>query len=136
MGEFLNAALGFPALLFSTAVVVVLGFWLLVLCGAAERDCFDSDVDTEALCLGRVPVSVAASVFVVTGWLLSLAGSALLDRAGLARSLSSLVSLAVLLLTVVASGWVTRRLVRPLAKLFPDGPGPVRQDPAGPAGQR
>ncbi|MEU7033548.1 hypothetical protein ABZ958_07675 [Streptomyces sp. NPDC046237] len=88
-------------------------------------------MDTQALRLGPVPVSVAATVFTVAGWLLSLTGSVLLDRADPARSLSSLpslLSLAVLALAAVASWWVTRRLVPPLTKLFPDEPGPSGQD--------
>ncbi|MFE2248065.1 hypothetical protein ACFXC2_15040, partial [Streptomyces lavendulae] len=31
MGEFVAAALGFPAALFSAALIVIVGFWLLVL---------------------------------------------------------------------------------------------------------
>ncbi|WP_406502657.1 hypothetical protein [Streptomyces sp. NBC_01602] len=66
MEEFLNTAFGFPMLLFSVALVVaaVFGSW----CCAAERGSFDSEVDTQALRLGWVPVSVVASVFTVTGW--------------------------------------------------------------------
>ncbi|MFF7438938.1 hypothetical protein [Streptomyces sp. NPDC008122] len=120
MGEFLFAAFGFPTLLFSVALAVVAGFWFLVLCGAAERGSFDSDVDTEALRLGRVPVSVAATVFIASGWLLALTGSVLLDRADLARSSSSLLSPAVLVLASVVSWWLTRCVAKPLAKLFPD----------------
>ncbi|WP_338491777.1 hypothetical protein [Streptomyces sp. SJL17-4] len=128
MWEFLNTVCAFPTLLFSVALVVVAVFWLLVPCGAAAPRSFDSDVDTQALRLGPVPVSVAATVFTVVGWLLSLTGSVLLDRADPARSLSSLLSLAVLALAAVASWWVTRRLVPPLTKLFPDEPGPSGQD--------
>ncbi|WP_318209245.1 hypothetical protein [Streptomyces sp. SJL17-1] len=133
MGEFLLAAFGFPTLLFSAALVVAAGFWFLVLCGAAESGGFDSDVDTQALRLGRVPVSVAATVFTAAGWLLALAGSVLLDRADLARSSSSLLSPAVLVLASVASWLLTRCLVQPLAKLFPDEPGSSRQGLPGPA---
>lgn len=128
MGEFLNAAVGFPTMLFTAALIVVAGFWLLVLCGVAERDEFDSDVDAEALHLDVVPVSVAASLFVTVGWMLSMAGSLLLDRAGLPGFLSRLLSTALLVVTPLLSWLVTRRLVRPLSKLFPDEPGPSRQD--------
>ncbi|MFC8765615.1 hypothetical protein ACFUAG_33520 [Streptomyces sp. NPDC057193] len=133
MGEFLNAAVGFPSLSFSAAVVAVAVFWLLVLCGAVERDGFDGDVDSEALRLGRVPVAVAASLFIVGGWILSVTGSVLLGLADVPRPFSALLSLALLVLAPVASWWVTRRLVRPLAKLFPDEPGPLREDSADPA---
>ncbi|MFI8520958.1 hypothetical protein ACIGEZ_24510 [Streptomyces sp. NPDC085481] len=131
MREFLDTVGTFPTLLFSVALVVVAVFWLLVLCGTADPRSFDSDVDTQALRLGPVPVSVAATVFTVAGWLLSLTGSVLVDHADPARPLSSLLSLGVLALAAVASWSVTRRLVPPLTKLFPDEPGPSRQDFAG-----
>ncbi|GEB58125.1 hypothetical protein GCM10017674_69160 [Streptomyces gardneri] len=134
MGEFLSAAFGFPSLSFSAALVAVAVFWLLVLFGAVERKGFDGDVDAERLRLGRVPVSVAASVFVVAGWAMSVTGSVLLGLSDVPRPLSALLSLALLVLAPVASWWATRRLVGPLAKLFPDEPGPSRQDAAGPAG--
>ena len=133
MGEILNAAVGFPSSSFSAAVVAVAVFWLLVLFGAVERDGFDRDVDTDALRLGRVPVSVAASLFIVGGWILSVTGSVVLSLADVSRSFSALFSLALLVLAPVASWWVTRRLVRPLAKLFPDERGPFRADSADPA---
>ncbi|MFF5933641.1 hypothetical protein [Streptomyces sp. NPDC012508] len=131
MGELLNAAVGFPTLLLTAALVVVIGFWLLVLCGAAGYDAFDSDVDTDALKLGRLPVAVAASVFVAVGWFLSLFGAVLLEAAALQGALSPLLSLLLLFLAPFVSWRVTGRLVRPLAALFPDEPGPSREDVAG-----
>lgn len=128
MGEFLNAAVGFPTILFTAALVVVCAFWLLVLCGAAEHDGFDADVDADALHLGSVPVSVAASLFVALGWFLSLSGAVLLDRADLSGMLPPLLSATLLLFAAFVAWWATRRLVRPLAKLFPDEPVPSRQD--------
>ncbi|MEU8521168.1 hypothetical protein [Streptomyces sp. NBC_01216] len=130
MSEFLDVALGFPAMLFTAALIIALGFWLLVLCGAAGRDSFDSDVDAEAWHLAGVPVAVSVSVFLVTGWSLSLLGSVALDRAGLPGAVDLLLSLLLLLLAPFVSWRVTRRIVRPLAKLFPDEPGlPARPSP-------
>ncbi|MFJ8664054.1 hypothetical protein [Streptomyces sp. NPDC093795] len=134
MGEFLNAAFGFPSLSFSAALVAVAVFWLLVLFGAVERRGFDGDVDAVGLRLGRVPVSVAASVFVVAGWVLSVSGSVLLGHSDVPHPLPALLSLALLVLAPVTSWWSTRRLVGPLAKLSPDEPGPFGQDAAGLAG--
>ncbi|WP_395365928.1 hypothetical protein ACHGLA_33065 [Streptomyces sp. YH02] len=134
MGELWNAAIGFPAMLFTAAVIVVACFWLLVLCGVAERDGFDSDVDAEALRLEGVPVSVAATVSIVVGWLLSVSGSVLLALAGLPGLPRHLLSTALLLAAPLLSWLVTRRLVRPLSKLFPDEPGLPRQDVVGHSG--
>ncbi|MGW6563926.1 hypothetical protein [Streptomyces sp. NPDC054975] len=131
MGEFLNAAVGFPTMLYTAALIVVAGFWLLVLCRAADREGFDSDVDTTALRLDGVPVSVAATLSVVVSWLLSMGGSVLLGRAALPGSLSHVLSTALLLVAPIVSWRATRRLVPTLAKLFPDEPGPSQQDLAG-----
>ncbi|MFG2334315.1 hypothetical protein ACGFMM_32595 [Streptomyces sp. NPDC048604] len=131
MGEFLDAAVGFPSMLFTAALIVVAGFWLLVLFGLAERDGFDSDVDVEALRLGGVPVSVAATLSIVVGWLLSVGGSVLLTRAGMSGFSSHLLSTALLLVAPLLSWLVTRRLVRPLARLFPDEPGRSRSEVTG-----
>ncbi|NBM15951.1 hypothetical protein [Streptomyces sp. GC420] len=43
MEELLNAAFGLPATLLTTVVAVVIGFWLLMLCGAVAHDVFDAD---------------------------------------------------------------------------------------------
>ncbi|WP_432073448.1 hypothetical protein [Streptomyces wuyuanensis] len=128
MVEFLKGAAGFPTVLFTSALLVVIGFWLLVLVGAAGHDAFDGDVDTGALSLGGVPVSVAASLLIAFAWFGSLAGSVLLVRADLSGLPFHLLRVAVLVASPVLSWWVTRALVRPLAKLFPDEPGPSRQD--------
>ncbi|MGV9311102.1 hypothetical protein ACWDR0_02765 [Streptomyces sp. NPDC003691] len=119
MDDFLSTVAAFPTLLFTSALTVVLCFWLLVLVGAAGHDGFDGDLDTAALGLGGVPVSVSASLFIALGWFLSLAGSVLL---------TAVPGVLVLVAAAAGSWWLTRLLVRPLATLFPDEPGPSRQD--------
>ncbi|WP_329034921.1 hypothetical protein OIE71_19860 [Streptomyces sp. NBC_01725] len=131
MREFIDAALGFPTFLFTAALIVVIGFWLLVLTGVAETDSFDSDVDLDAAGIGGVPVTVAFSLLTALAWFSSLAASVTLHRFG-AFDASGLVR-ATLTLTVLAGSallaWrATRLLVRPLHTLFPDEPGPSRLD--------
>ncbi|MFD4721799.1 hypothetical protein ACFWOY_21040 [Streptomyces sp. NPDC058423] len=128
MAEFLQAAAGFPTVLFTSALLVVIGFWLLVLTGAADPDSFDADVDTDAVSLGGVPVSVAASLLIAFGWFGSLAGSVLLARAGLFGLPFHLLRVAVFAGSLALAWAVTRALVRPLAKFFPDERGPSRAD--------
>ncbi|MGB8939080.1 MAG: hypothetical protein WCD21_02395 [Streptomyces sp.] len=128
MSEFLEAATGFPAVIFSSALVIVLGFWLLVLLGGTEADSFDSDVDLGVAGLGGVPVTVAVSMAVVVGWFSTLAGSVLIGRAGLTGLAHAATGLVLLLVSVPVAWGAARALVRPLAKLFPNEPGPSRQD--------
>ncbi|HZF88585.1 hypothetical protein [Streptomyces sp.] len=130
--EFLRVIAGFPALPFTAALVVVVGFWLLVLLGAAGHDSFDADVDTDALNLGGVPVSVSASLLIVTAWLFTVTGSVLLDRTGWPDALAHLLGTVLLCASVFGSWRLTRAAVRPLSKLFPDESGPSRNDVIGP----
>ncbi|WP_328399486.1 YqiJ family protein [Streptomyces sp. NBC_00390] len=128
MAEFLEVAVRFPTVLFTSALVVVVGFWLLVLIGAVESDSFDADVDADTLHLGGVPVSVSASLLIVLAWFANYSGSVFLTRSDLPEAAIHLLG-AVLLFGSLFFAWrVTRVLVRPLAKLFPDEPGPSRQD--------
>ncbi|MGW7056709.1 hypothetical protein [Streptomyces sp. NPDC054887] len=126
MDEFLHATATFPTVLFSAALVVVVGFWLLVLLGAARHDSFDSDVDTEALGLGGVPLSVSASLLIALCWFFSVTGWLLLSRTGWPEALLHLLAAVLLFASALGSWRLTRALVRPLAALFPDEPGPSR----------
>ncbi|WP_329112245.1 hypothetical protein [Streptomyces sp. NBC_01353] len=68
-------------------------------------------------------MSVAAS------WFLSLTSPVLVDRAGRSATGSSLLPTGTLRVAPVVSRRVIRRLAtRPRPKLFPDEPGPSRQD--------
>ncbi|MFC8131177.1 hypothetical protein [Streptomyces sp. NPDC057302] len=119
-GEILDAVLyaaaGFPAILFSAALPVVLGFWLLVALGGADAESFDADVDAGAVGLGGVPVAVAASLLIVTGWCASLTGSVLLDRTAFTGLAHAVADVVLLFLSVLVAWCVTRHLLRPLAR--------------------
>lgn len=131
MNEFLSAVVVFPAALFSAALVVVVAFWLLVLFGAAGHDMFDSDAEAAgagSAGLGGVPITVTVALLVAIAWFTSLAGSLPLRRSGLTGAPYAAVACAVLLTAGLVSWTATKRLVRLLAKLLPDEPGPSRHD--------
>ncbi|MFF8382191.1 hypothetical protein ACF053_00850 [Streptomyces kanasensis] len=115
-------------MLFTAALAVVVGFWSLVLAGAADPDGFDTDVNTGALGLGGVPVSVAVSLLIGLSWASSLTGSVLLARTGWPDLVVHLLDVVLLCASSAGSWRVTRALVRPLAKLFPDERGPSLHD--------
>ncbi|MEU6080252.1 hypothetical protein [Streptomyces sp. NPDC047108] len=133
MTEVLETAVGFPTVPFTSALVVVTGFWFLVLLGFADRNDFDADLDAAALGLGGVPVSVSASVLIALGWVLSLSGSVLLTEEIPRGLLFHLLQFALLLGALLVSWRVTRVLVRPLARLLPCERAPARRDVAGTA---
>lgn len=128
MHEFISVVAGFPTFLFSAALVVVVGFWFLVLCGVADADGFDADADFDAAGMGGVPITTAVSLLTVTAWFTSLTGSVLLNRTGTGGLTHSALAAVVLLGSLLIAWRVTRLLVRAIVKLFPDERVPSRQD--------
>ena len=128
MGEFLDVALGFPTALFSFLLVVVVGYWALVLFGAVGMD---DGVDAETgggagflagIGLGGLPSTVVLSLLIVVAWFVSLAGSVLLDRPGWSGALLAVLSTVLLLLALGGAWLVTRLLARPLRHFFQTEP--------------
>lgn len=118
--DFVGAALGFPAVVFSFALLVVIGYWVLVLLGGVDADT-DADIDLlDGLGLGGVPVTVVLSVMVAVAWFVSLAGTVLLGGAVLSI---------VVLVAALGCAWAAARLLVPLLRrLLPAGPEPSRAD--------
>ncbi|QKW18183.1 hypothetical protein HUT16_03100 [Kitasatospora sp. NA04385] len=118
MHGFIETALGFPTALFSFALLVVIGYWGLVLLGGLGVDVLDGGqgVDTHGEVPAHpgwdgAPATVVVSLLVSIAWFVSLAGSALTE---------GLPARAAVLAAAVGSAWAgTRALVRPLARLFP-----------------
>ncbi|MBR8744932.1 OB-fold-containig protein [Nocardiopsis sp. MG754419] len=85
MNLFLSAAFGFPTVLFTPMLLVVLGYWIFVIVGAADTEMLDSvDADGDAAGLsavlskaglGRVPVTVALTMLIGVAWFVSMMGS-------------------------------------------------------------
>ncbi|MHC0432159.1 hypothetical protein ACX6XY_18515 [Streptomyces sp. O3] len=128
MSDFLHVALTFPTVLFTGALVVVLGFWLLAAFGAAEADSFGADAGFGAVGLGGVPVTVTVSLLTLFSWFTSLVGSVLLDRWGVSGALATGAACGVLIIAVLVSWRLTRLLSRPLRALFAHEPLPSRLD--------
>lgn len=130
MGTFLMAAAGFPTLVFTAALGVVVAFWLLVAVGVTTPDAFDSDADLDAWGMGGVPVVVAFSLLTAVAWLVSLAGTLLLDPVVAPGMGRALVRVAVLAAALLGAWRVTGVLVGPLRRLFLTNPG--RPEPTSP----
>ena len=79
MAGFLRAALGFPTVLFSFALLVVAGYWLVVLLGGIGVDAFDGGDGVHAGTAG-IPVTAMVSTGIVIAWFVALAGDALIDH--------------------------------------------------------
>lgn len=130
VSAFLAASVGFPTVLFTSALVVVVAFWLLVAVGAAESHGFDAHAHPHAAALkfGGVPVTIPFSLLTAFAWFLSLSATVLLDPLMPSAVVRGLTRLAILAAAPLLAWRLTRPLVRPLQRLFPDGSGPSRLD--------
>ncbi|MCH0539776.1 hypothetical protein I3F58_09410 [Streptomyces sp. MUM 203J] len=128
MRDLLTAAIGFPTLPFTAALVIVLGFWMLALCRVTDRHAFDGDLPLGPLGLGGVPAAAAVSGVVLTGWFTSLAGSYALHRLTGPGVIRILLSLVLLGAALSAGQRVTRLLVRLWCRHHPHEPAPRHGD--------
>ncbi|SCG48610.1 hypothetical protein [Micromonospora inositola] len=126
MAGFLGTALSFPTVLFSFLLLVVVGYWLLVLTGVLDLG-DDLDVDgvpggvLAGLGLGGLPATIVFSLLVAVAWFVSLAGTVLLDELGLGVAARVAISVGVLLAALLGAWLVTRLVAVPLGRLFPTG---------------
>lgn len=141
MGDFLSAASAFPAVLFTFALLVVVGYWFAVILGGVGTDVLDGDAGTgdgmadggftgllAGLGLGGVPVTVALSLMITAAWFTSLSGTELLDRTGLSGPALTALGVGVLVVAVLVAYAVTRVLLRPLRRALGPAAEPSRQD--------
>lgn len=139
MSEFFTAALGFPTVLFSFALLVVIGYWILVILGGLGLDLLDADADDGAgtdgfagfmsgIGLGGVPVTVSLSLLIAVSWFVSLSGNALLD--GVDFSSPMVIALAIVVLVVaLVCAWAVTSLLAVLWRRFaPNGREPSQRD--------
>lgn len=134
MGEFFTAILTFPTAIFTFALLVVVGFWLLVLSGGVDADVLDgaesgSVVSTsDALGLSGVPLSIAVTGVVTLSWFVSLVGAVLVTGIGVAGIPAVLAGFVVLIVSVVVAVAGTRIVVIPLRRFFGAGGQQSRHD--------
>ena len=104
MREIADIAVGFPTAVFTAALVVLAGLWLLVLLGTAGRD---SSYDAVSR-----PVAAAASAVVALSWFLCVAGSLALRRIELSGPWHVLAASALLVGSAALAFLVTRWAMR------------------------
>ncbi|WP_367134452.1 hypothetical protein [Saccharothrix sp. HUAS TT1] len=115
MGRFFAAALGFPVVVLSVLLVLVVAYWLLVAFGVADADWVELDV-------GGVPATIGISLAVAFSWFACLTGVVLVEPR------STPAGAAVLGGALVVGLALTRPAMRPLRRLFPADPPASRLD--------
>ena len=134
MSEFLAALQAFPTMLFSGLLGLMLIYWLTVIFGALDVDLFghhggDVDADmapggheghgfAEFLSLGKVPITITASVFALLGWALGMLGEIHLRPIIGGILPGPLYPLIMLVALVMIAGFAATRIVRPLRRIF------------------
>jgi hypothetical protein len=125
MGEFVDAALSFPAAVFTFLLAAVVVYWLLVLIGTLDVEIGDLDLG-DGLGLGGVPVTVTVSVLAVVSWFVGLAGTVLIG--GFDTTGRVLLGVGVLLVAVLAGLFSARLVAAPLRSLYVTGGEASRND--------
>jgi hypothetical protein len=118
MGDFVDAALSFPAVLLTFLLAAVVLYWLLVLVGTLDVEIGDLDLG-DGIGLGGVPVTVTVSVLTVVSWFVSLAGTVFIT--GLGTPARTLIGIGVLIVAIVAGLVAARAVAVPLRKLYATG---------------
>jgi hypothetical protein len=124
MRTLLAVATGPPTILLTTALVVLLCFWLLVAAGFTSVGTFDADANLRAWGMGGVPVAVAVTVLTAVAWFLSVGGVLLLVVFAPPCAATGLLRMVLPVAALPVAWRLTCRFVRPLHRLFPDEPTP------------
>ncbi|MFI1989917.1 hypothetical protein [Actinoplanes sp. NPDC020271] len=111
---FIEAALSFPTVLLTPLLILVIGYWIVVIVGGADPEAGHGHGD-----LLGVPVPVFVSLLVALAWFGTLAGS---------EWHASLPLGIVPILALLAAVVVTRLIAIPLRRLLPTGPDASRAD--------
>jgi hypothetical protein len=137
MGDFVDAALQFPAVVFTFPLIVIIGYWLFAAVTGLAGEVFDGGSDADGhgdgqsggagfsgflsgLGLGGVPVTVVFSLVIAVAWFVSLVGVVLFENA--------LLRAAALLLALYAGWHVTWLLARPLRRMLRTASSPRNAD--------
>ena len=142
----LEVSFGFPTVIFTTLLLISLGYWALTTglgIGDADADLdidtdVDVDVDGEAFGIGAalraldlhlLPISLGITIISAVGWVVSVSSALLLTSSG--GSTGALVGLLIIMGAVVAGVFVTGRVGHLLRPVFTNPPAIRRRDLVG-----
>ncbi|WP_444996156.1 hypothetical protein [Aliikangiella sp. IMCC44359] len=143
METFLINISSFPTIIYSIALVVAIGYWLLVLLGLFDFDLIDIDADTEidvgvdidvdtdinqagtvagfltTLGLTGVPITVVISLLLLNGWFICYFISELIPQfPNIIKLLQVLIQVGVVIISFMLALPVTAAIIKPLRPLF------------------
>ncbi len=146
MGRVLEVSFGFPTVIFTTLLLISVGYWLLTtLLGGGGGDGLDLDLDVDldldlelesdvgtglsgllrTFHLHHIPLSLTFTLLSLFGWAVSVIATSLTTDSG---SASFLPALAIFLGALIVSGLITGRIGQALRPVFAPNPAPGRDD--------
>ncbi len=139
MDEFLVNISSFPTIIYTTALVVVVGYWLLALTGTFDLDAFDVgvdidfevDVDGDVSDIGRVagllttlgltgvPITIVISLLLLNAWIICYFVSLLIPSLPQFISIVLVaINIGVAIASFMMSILMTALMIKPLKGLF------------------
>ncbi|MDE3723088.1 DUF1449 family protein [Nocardiopsis sp. N85] len=142
MGLFLGTALGFPTVLLTPMLLVIVVYWIIAAVGLADAEALDS-VDAEGdpvgasavmgrLGLGKAPVTVEITMLVLSAWFVSMMGGIVASLFTTPGSAPAWALGAVVLLIAVIAAWAfTSGAVMALQRFLPKPKGSSKRELVG-----
>lgn len=143
METFLINISSFPTIIYSIALVVAIGYWLLVLLGLFDFDLIDIDADVEAdigvdidvdtdisqtgtiagllttLGLTGVPITVVLSLLILNGWFICYFVSGLVPQfLDIIWLLQVLLQMGIVIISFMVALPITAAIIKPMRPLF------------------
>jgi len=135
MDEFLVNISSFPTAIYTTALVVVVGFWLLSFTGTFDLDAFDIEVDIDVdgdvgdiggvagllttLGLTGVPITIVISLLILNAWIICYFTSLLVPELPQFVSLVQIaINIGIVVASFMASIPLTAVMIKPLKGMF------------------
>ncbi|KZN37950.1 hypothetical protein N480_14495 [Pseudoalteromonas luteoviolacea S2607] len=124
--DFLNTVFTFPTVVFTTLLLIVIGFWVIALLGFADIDMLEGDVELEAdagesifqMGFGGVPLTISISLSVLISWVISFYSHQLFEYVLGEGVVFYLLGAAVMFGCFVLSIPFTALMVKPLRRFF------------------
>ena len=139
MEAFIDNISGFPTVIYTTALVVVVGYWILAILGTIDLDFFDAaidadidiDIDGDASEIGKVagllttlgltgvPITIVLSLLLLNAWIICYFLSLVVPGflAGI-LPVQIVINLAIAVVSFMLSILLTATMIRPLKGLF------------------
>ena len=135
MDEFLVNITSFPTVIYTTSLVVIVGYWLLSFTGTFDLDAFDVEVDIDVdsevselggvagllttLGLTGVPITIVISLLFLNAWIICYFAAMLVTTLPEFASLIKIViGIGVAIVSFTVSILITAYMIKPLKGLF------------------